>query len=106
MSGIDDPNLNEPSTSEGTQALSLTAADLQRIDECLLSNTSLEWQKVARVIGSTMAVLGPQFPNVPDVFYAERIRHLVEAGAMEAVGDLNRIRYSEVRLAGIKADGK
>lgn len=103
MSGIDDPNLNEPSTSEGTQALSLTAADLQRIDECLLSNTSLEWQKVARVIGSTMAVLGPQFPNV---FYAERIRHLVEAGAMEAVGDLNRIRYSEVRLAGIKADGK
>jgi hypothetical protein len=103
MSGTDDPNLNDPSTREAKQAPSLTAADLQRIDECLLSHTSQEWQKVARVIGSTMAVLRPQFPNVPDVFYAQRIKHLAEAGAIEAVGDLNRIRYSEVRIAGIKS---
>lgn len=100
MSGTHDPNLNEPSTTEGTQAPLLTAADLQRIDECLLSHTSQEWQKVARIIGSTMAVLGRQFPNVPDVFYAQRIKHLAESGAIETVGDLNRIRYSEARIAG------
>jgi hypothetical protein len=85
------------------QSPSLTAADLQRIDECLLSHTSQEWQKVARVIGSTMAVLGSQFPNVPDVLYAQRIKHLAEAGVIEAVGDLNRIRHSEVRIADMKS---
>jgi uncharacterized protein DUF3658 len=79
MSGTDDSKLNDPSTREGTRVPSLTAAHLQRIDECLLSHTSQEWQKVARVIGSTMAVLGPQFPYVPDVFYAQRIKHLAEA---------------------------
>ena len=82
------------------QLPSLTAADLQCIDECLLSHTSQQWQKVASVIGSTMAVIGPQFPNVPDVFYAERIKHLAETGAIEAIGDLNRIRHSEIRIAG------
>ena len=102
MSGTHDPNLNDPSTREGTQAASLTPADLQRIDECLLSHTSQKWQKVAKIIGSTMTVLGRQFPGVPDVFYAQRIKHLAEAGAIEAVGDLDRIRYSEVRIAGIK----
>ena len=82
------------------QATSLTAADLQRIDDCLLLHTSREWQKVARAIGYTMAVLGREFPNVPDVFYAQRIKHLAETGAIEAVGDLNRIRYSEIRIGG------
>jgi uncharacterized protein DUF3658 len=76
---------------------------LHRIDECLLSHGSREWQKVARVIGSVMAVLGPQFPNAPHVFYAQRIKHLAEIGAIEAAGDLNRIRYSEVRIAAIKS---
>lgn len=51
-----------------------------------------------------MVVLGSQFPGVPDVFYAQRVRRLVEAGAIEAVGDLNRIRYSEIRIAGISPD--
>ena len=99
MSDSDDPNLNDPSTRE---APSLTAADLQRIDECLLSHTSQEWRKVARVIGSTMAALGRKFSGVPDVLYTQRIKHLAEAGAIEAAGNLNRIRYSEVRIARTK----
>jgi len=40
------------------------------------------------------------------VFYALRIKHLAEAGAIEAIGDLNRIRYSEVRIAGTAAVAK
>jgi len=96
MSGTDDPNLNDP-TREATQAPSLTAADLQRIDECLLSHTSQEWQKVARVIAKTMEVVGGQFPGIPDAFYSLRIRHLVESGAIDAAGNLNRMRHSEIR---------
>lgn len=91
------------STREGTQAPSLTPADLQRIDECLLSHTSQQWQKVAKIIGSTMTVLGRQFPDIPEVFYAQRIKHLAAAGAIEAVGGMNRIRHSEVRIADTKS---
>lgn len=77
----------------------LTAADLQRIDECLLSHTSDRWRKVARVVASTMASLAGHFPDVPDVFYSRRIKHLVASGALEAVGNLDRMRFSEVRIA-------
>ena len=103
MSGTHDPNLDDRSTREGTQAPSLTPADLQHIDVCLLSHTSQEWQKVAKIIGSTMTVLRGQFPDIPDVFYAQRVKHLAAAGAIEAVGDLNRIRHSEVRIANARS---
>ncbi|WP_425530461.1 DUF3658 domain-containing protein [Xanthomonas oryzae] len=36
---------------------------------------------------------------MPDIFYAQRIRHLVSAGHLEASGNLNRMRFSEVRLS-------
>lgn len=83
---------------EEAQARLLTAADLKRIDECLLSNTSHQWRKVARVIGQTMLALSHEFPGMPDVFYAVRIKHLAESGAIETAGNLDRMRYSEIRL--------
>jgi Protein of unknown function len=45
-----------------------------------------------------MAVLGHEFPGIPDVFYSLRIKHLVESGAIEAAGNLDRMRYSEIRI--------
>ncbi len=81
-----------------SRARSLTVAELQRIDECLLSHMSDRWQKVARIVALTMQKLHPQFPGVPDVFYSGRIRHLADSGAIEATGDLKRLRFSEVRL--------
>jgi hypothetical protein len=43
-----------------------------------------------------------EFPGLPDVFYALRIKHLAESGAIEAAGNLNRMRYSEIRLPDLK----
>ena len=40
------------------------------------------------------------FPDVPDIYYAQRVRHLVEVGKLESQGDLHYMRYSEVRLPG------
>ncbi|WEK97612.1 DUF3658 domain-containing protein [Xanthomonas oryzae] len=37
--------------------------------------------------------------DIPDIFYAQRIRYLVSAGHLEASGNLNRMRFSEVRLS-------
>lgn len=38
-------------------------------------------------------------PGIPDVFYAQRVRTLVERGVLEAADDLSRMRYCEVRKA-------
>ena len=81
------------------EARLLTPADVERIDRTLLSHASLEYRKVARVIGWTMMELYKEI-KVPDGFYTQRLKVLVAAGLLEAAGDLNRMRYSEVRLTG------
>jgi hypothetical protein len=46
-----------------------------------------------------MASAGPyRFENVPDVFYSQRAKALVENGLLESQGNLDFMRYSEVRL--------
>jgi hypothetical protein len=35
--------------------------------------------------------------GIPDVYYAERVRALVDRGLIESVGNLRRMRFSEVR---------
>ena len=36
--------------------------------------------------------------SVPDLFYAERLRKLVQDGKLESQGNLHYMRFSEVRL--------
>ena len=51
---------------------------------------------MAQAIGK----LSARIPDVPDIYYAQRVRHLVEIGKLESQGDLHYMRYSEVRLPG------
>jgi len=51
------------------------------------------------VIGSAMLAAEDIVPRVPDFFYTERIRHLVVAGKLESEGNLDYMRFSEVRLS-------
>jgi len=106
MTDFDDTEpAGPPTPEEEAQVRLLTATDLQRIDECLLSHTSHQWRKVARVIGQTMLVLGREFPAIPDVIYRLRIKHLAESGVIESAGNLNRMRYSEIRIPDEKPMG-
>jgi hypothetical protein len=82
------------------RARSLTPAELARIDEALLSHTSNRWKKVAMVIYESMKLLETEIPRVPDVFFASRIKDLAATGKIEAAGNLDRMRFSEVRLPG------
>ena len=75
----------------------LTDAEVEAIDNALLANTSKKWRKVARVVGTTMMELPYRVEGVPDVFYSQRVKRLVEAGLLESQGNLSRMRYSEVR---------
>ena len=77
----------------------LTDAELQIIDQGLLSNTSTNWRKVARVVGAAMMLGSPaRIDGIPDIFYAQRVRKLVQSGKLESDGNLDYIGYSEVRL--------
>jgi hypothetical protein len=99
MTDFDDKKPDGPLTPEAeAKARLLTPAQLQRIDECLLSHVSQQFRKVAYVIGQMMKEINGEFPGIPDVFYGLRIKHLAESGVIEAAGNLNRMRFSEIRL--------
>ena len=49
--------------------------------------------------------LRASFPAIPDAVYSGCIKLLVEAGAIEATGDLNRMRFSEIRIPGSSPEG-
>ena len=91
---------------EEARVRSLTPAELERIDQALLSHISDKWQKVARVIGQTMLMLEREFPHLPDRSYSVRVKHLAASRAIEAAGNLNRIRHSEIRLPQKPADSE
>ena len=94
-----EPEYDRPmNANEQARAASLTEAELRTIDECILSNISHHWRKTAKVVALTMGDINDNF-RLPDVFYSGRIKHLAEAGLIEAAGNLNRMRHSEVRLA-------
>jgi hypothetical protein len=100
-----DPHVQEPeplpplSPKELAFVSRLTDNDLRFIDEALLAEADLQWRKVARVIGRAMS-RPTHVQGVPDVFYAQRVRRLVEAGQLESQGNLAYLRFSEVRLPG------
>jgi hypothetical protein len=99
MSDPDDLEMDGPLRPEAEARVNqLTAADLQRIDECLLSHMSHRWQKVARIVSLSMMALQHDFPDLPDGIFGLRIKHLAESGAIESAGNLGRMRYSEVRI--------
>lgn len=78
---------------------SLTEDQIAGIDKALLANCNNNWRKVAAVVGFTMTnEVMDQFEGVPDLFFAKRVRDFVERGLLEASGNLDYMRYSEVRL--------
>jgi hypothetical protein len=94
-SEIPDP----PLTAEQALRVSkLTQAELWEMDRVLLSQAIGSWRKVARIVGAAIGELSARIPDVSDVYYAQRVRHLVEVGKLESQGDLRFMRHSEVRL--------
>lgn len=78
----------------------LTDAEVQAIDDTLLANSCDKWRKVARVVGTTMMELPCRVEGVPDIYYSQRIKSLVEDGLLESQGNLSYMRYSEIRRPG------
>jgi hypothetical protein len=71
---------------------------LRRIDAALLSHARKTNRKITMLVGLTMMDPSLRVPGLPEVFYAQRIRTLVDRGLLVAEGSLGYMRYSEVRL--------
>ena len=79
-------------------ANALSPSEIQAIDEALIACVSVEWRKVSRVVGTTMMESVSNIPGLPDLFFAQRVRELVTSGRLEFQGNLENMRYSEIRL--------
>ena len=93
------PEPTPPLTPE-EQALvaKLSEVDLQTVDATIMASSREQWRKVAMVVATTMHTLEDRYPLLPDLFYAQRLRRLVEQGRLESQGNLLYMRFSEVRL--------
>jgi hypothetical protein len=76
----------------------LTQSDLDAIDEALLHSSASSWRKVHRVVGEAIASLGGRLPGLPLGLFVQRIGSLVRSGRLQAEGNLNFMRLSQVRL--------
>lgn len=79
-------------------AASLSQELIERIDANLLSHVRKKGRKVALVVGLTMTEQELCVPGLPDVYYGQRVKLLVKKGVLLGHGNLDHMRYSEVRL--------
>lgn len=83
---------------EQAAAAALTPEQIARIDHELLAAAGSRFRKVAFVVGTALLKLCAELPTIVDLYYAQRVAHLVATGQLEVQGSLDRMRYSEVRL--------
>ncbi len=94
-----EPEPDGPLTDEEQKRVDqLSAEEIQKIDDALMAEASTQFRKVARVVGFSMMNLENRFKGIPDSFYASRARKLVEEGRLVAQGNLEFMRFSEVKL--------
>ena len=76
----------------------LSEIQIEEIDEKLVSFATNRWQKVAKIVGMTVQNLQSRVIGIPDVYYAQRVSKLVKNGVLESQGNLQYMRFSEIRL--------
>ena len=85
-------------SAQAAIAASLSSEAIEKIDQALLSHARTRGRKVAMIVGLAMADPQLRPPGLPDLFYAQRVKALVQRGLLIAEGNLDYMRYSEVWL--------
>jgi hypothetical protein len=67
------------------------------IDQTILQHCKPQFLKVARIVGDVAVALKVPM-DVDKSFIADRIKALVKAERLESQGNLDRWRFSEIRL--------
>ncbi len=111
------PEFKPPISKDNTQNTKMTNEQkefinhiskekLQEIDNTILSLVKDDYVKVARVIADIYSNRDMHIDGVNDILYLERIKLMVKKGLLEAQGDLNSIRFSEIKLSQKSKNGK
>ena len=87
----------ELSEDQKNRINSLLPSDIEEIDEQLLKNVGHKWRKVAMVVGLTMTDFNKKYSGIPDLFFAQRVKELVNTGLLRSQGNLEHMRFSEVK---------
>jgi hypothetical protein len=86
------------SPEEAAIYANLSEADLREIDAVILEDCVRYGRKIARVVGRTFMHAKFKDRDIPVSCFAQRVVELVNQGKLLAEGNLNYMRYSEVRL--------
>ena len=76
----------------------LDDGDLEQIDRAILSALGNTWQKAGFIASGVMIAAPDEYEELPEVFYAVRIRALVQAACIEGKGDPQVLKTFEIRL--------
>lgn len=99
MSGVIPEPDGELSAENKAVLARLSSEEIAEIDRELLARASSRWQKVAKLVASTILERPDLAPQLPDVFFAQRVTSLVEDGKLESQGTLGYMGFCEVRIA-------
>ncbi|MET0289784.1 MAG: DUF3658 domain-containing protein [Pseudoxanthomonas sp.] len=77
----------------------LEAQDLVQIDQAILSALDRSWKKTGFITAGVMIAAPDAHEDLPELFYALRIRALAKASRIEVKGDLDALKTSEIRLS-------
>ena len=76
----------------------LSSTEIDLIDEALNAMITKTLRKMVRVVGGAMMdERVSSISEVPDIFYAKRVRSFISNGEVEFVGNLRCMRQCEVR---------
>ena len=76
----------------------LEDGDLDRIDRAILATLGTTWQKAGFIASGVMIAAPDAYEDLPEAFYAARIRALVQAAGIEGRGDPDVLKTFEIRL--------
>jgi hypothetical protein len=97
LTEADLPEADPPMTGdEQVQVEKLSEDQIDAIDQAILSNVGPQWRKVSALVAGLL--MQSDENGIPYLFYAQRVRKLIDNGQLESQGDLTRMGYSEVRL--------
>ena len=88
---LEGAEMDQPATIQITD-VSVAAS----VDDEIMRGASTSWQKVAMIVGRI--IMANPHRHIPDTAIVERIKLLVARGKLEAQGNLDKMRYSEVRI--------
>ena len=96
-----DESMRAAKMSEGERMKveALSEQQILEIDDCLLKHIKPFWRKLAMVIGLAMSEMKDLHDlNIVYIYYYNRLLKLIKENNLETQGNIDFIRWSEIRL--------